>query len=412
MRLSLVADNGIVPVLMFHSVGISDQPWVWSDMSESVSSFQRILEDLQRRGFRTIGLEDLYDYMQGNRKLQDRSVVLTFDDGYLDNWIYVAPLLQKYGMRGVVYVTPEFVEPDGPCRPMARFAANGSLTAEPADAAGFMNWDELRQLDAAGVLDVQSHALTHTWYFSSGNILDVHRRRPVHQYPWLSWNERPDRKPYYLCEDQQTFLPWGYPVLQHEKSLVVRRFHPEKDSIAELVEFARREGFGADMNVSAWSAEARKRFPDFFSTRGLPGSCETDDEYRARVEYELRTSREIIGKKLDKNVGFLSWPGGGVNEVAAEIARTVGYKSWTLSSWQEPSRRNSPGVDAEGIKRVSGRGETYWKGKPIADDGAHWVIRRVLIHQGSLVSRVGNALAKLAAVARGRHRATTPDETL
>ena len=74
--------------------------------------------------------------MEGKRRLKTRSVVLTFDDGYLDNWIYVAPLLEQYGMKGVVYVTPEFVEPTGACRPQARIDADGKLIDNAAGAAG------------------------------------------------------------------------------------------------------------------------------------------------------------------------------------------------------------------------------------------------------------------------------------
>lgn len=180
---------------MFHSVGIGDHPWVWADMSEEIDAFRQILSGLRRRGFKTIGLSDLFEYMQGNRRLPGRSVVLTFDDGYLDNWIYVAPLLQEYGMKGVVYVTPEFVEPSGPCREMATIDDHGNPVAREPCKAGFMNWDELRYLDSQGILDVQSHALTHTWYFSGGTVVDVHRRQRVHPHPWLSWNACPGRKP-------------------------------------------------------------------------------------------------------------------------------------------------------------------------------------------------------------------------
>jgi len=192
-------DQSIVPVVMYHSIEIWKLPWVWSTLSESQATFEQVLAKLVERGFRTVGLADLYDHMSGVRRLAGNCIVLTFDDGYLDNWLHAVPLLRKYGMRATVYVTPEFVD---------RCSTPRSNTT----VEGFMNWDELRAADSEGVLDVQCHALTHTWYFAGPKVVDIHRPLAISPYPWLFWNARPDRKPYYLNENQQSLVPWGQPV--------------------------------------------------------------------------------------------------------------------------------------------------------------------------------------------------------
>ena len=203
-------DQSIIPVVMFHSIDIGNVPWVWSTLSENLATFEQVLANLAARGFRTVGLEDLYAHMSGSRHLAGNCIVLTFDDGYLDNWVNAVPLLRKYGMRATIYVTPEFIEKQA--------------TPRAGDAvAGFMNWDELREADSEGILDVQCHALTHTWYFAGPRVVDIHRPQAVTPYPWLLWNARPDRKPYYRNENQQDFVPWGQPAFEHEKSLIVSR---------------------------------------------------------------------------------------------------------------------------------------------------------------------------------------------
>jgi len=403
MKLRVRRDYAAVPVLMFHSVGIKGLPWVWADMSEDLDVFRGVLSGLADEGYRTIGLDDLYGYMAGRTSLPPKPVVLTFDDGYLDNWIFVVPLLRRYGMRGTVYVTPEFVPESDSVRPTSDEPSFADGESHSANVAGFMTWAELRAADAEGVLDVQSHALTHTWYFGGPKVVDIHRPTEIYRFPWLSWNAQPARKPYYLTEQQQGFVPWGYPVLEHEKSLVVRRFRPQQAYIDEICGFVAERG-GADFFATErWQREMASRFASIAGTQDVPGTTESESEYRDRVRHELVYSREIIESRLNKKVQFLAWPGGGVNPTAVALAREAGYKSWTLSSWQVPGKRNRAGTDPEGIKRVTGRSKVHHRGKWIADGGARWVLHRMRAHQGSLNSKLATAALKLKWLTIGGH---------
>lgn len=380
-------DQSIVPVVMFHSVGIQNVPWIWSALSESLTTFEQVLVKLVEKGFQTVGLADLHDHMSGQRLLPNNCIVLTFDDGYLDNWVNAVPLLRKYGLRATVYVTPEFVD---------RCSEPRSNTA----VAGFMNWDELRAADSEGILDVQCHALTHTWYFAGPSVVDIHRPLAISPYPWLFWNARPDRKPYYIVENQQKYVPWGQPVFEHEKSLIVRQFTPQTTEVKKIHEFVATQGGAEFFERHAWRAELTSRFPVLGDAGEFPGSIESDDDYRERVFHELTTSRQILERELRKAVEFLSWPGGGVNQTALELAKQAGFKSWTLSSWQKPNYRNQPGANAEEIKRVSGRSNVLWRNRQLnVGKPASWVVLKVLRHQGSLVSRIVGAIKKLAWIA-------------
>jgi len=392
-------NESIVPVLMFHSVGTRNDNWIWTDLSEKLDVFENLLSQLSRRGYVTVSLDELYNYMSGNARLPKNSLVLTFDDGYLDNWVFVAPMLRKFGMKGVVYVTPEFVDDSEIVRPSVEDVWSGNLNASELDPIGFMSWAELRRLDTEGTLDVQSHALTHTWYFSDGIVDDIHRPRSVCPYPWLSWNARPDRKPYYMSEDQQSFLPWGYPVFRHEKSLITRRFFPDEAAIAEITGFVQEKGGREYFDDCGWRDDLSGRFEYLAGRERFPGTLESEGRYRERVRHEVLESKQQLEIKLCKKIKYLSWPGGGVNEVAAKLAAAAGYRSCTLSSWQKPDFRNLPGADPSGIKRVSGHSAVYWRGDRIADGGSWWVMRRVLQHQGSLASRLSMRVRKLAWIA-------------
>ena len=47
----------------------------------------------------------------------DNRVVLTFDDGYLDNWVAVMPLLRKYGQKAIIFMSTDFIDPTSQSRP-------------------------------------------------------------------------------------------------------------------------------------------------------------------------------------------------------------------------------------------------------------------------------------------------------
>ena len=380
---------------MFHSIGIWNENWIWKSMSESREVFETLLERLRRGGYRTVGLSELYEHMSGRRKLPGNSVVLTFDDGYLDNWVVVAPLLRKYGMKGVVYVSPDFVQHGDVVRPSLDDVWAGRLNDTDLEMIGFMNWAELKALDDEQVLDVQCHGLTHTWYFSEPVVIDIHRPREVFPYPWLSWNTRPERKPFYLNEPQQGFVDWGQPVFVHEKSLITKRFFPDAACVEEITHYVSSHGGARFFETCDWQERLVSRFEILDGTAIFPGHFESDSEYRERVLAELVESRRRLETQLDKEVKFLSWPGGGVNQQTTELAELAGYRSQTLSSWQQPSARNRPGSNPAGIKRVAGRSKVHWRGKWIANGGSWWIMQRVLQHQGSMLSTWRTAIWKL-----------------
>ena len=68
-----------------------------------VKLFEEQLEFF-KNDFNVITMEQLLDVIKNNGTLPNKSVLLTFDDGYIDNYTYVLPLLEKYGMQGSFFI--------------------------------------------------------------------------------------------------------------------------------------------------------------------------------------------------------------------------------------------------------------------------------------------------------------------
>ena len=381
--MKLQRDPNIVPVLTFHSVGMNDESWVWSHLSERADVFESFLQALSKYGFTTVSLQQLYSHMSGEQICDPNSIVLVFDDGYLDNWVTVYPLLRKYGMKGAVYVNPEFVDPGTELRPTTDDLAGSNGMPQDIDQRGFMNWTELKTLDETGVIDVQSHSLTHTWYFTGPKIVDCYTPSSAKAYPWMAWNARPERKPFYLGEDQTGFVPWGTPVFENEKSLVAHRFIPDETVVAGIIDAVGQASSTEKFDQPGW----RKRFEDLVLhvTNGseVPGEYESADDCEERVRKELADSKSIIESRLDKAVDFLCWPGGGVDDTAKRLAVEVGYKSWTLPGGDSSDRRNLPNTDPTEVKRVPAMRDVYFFGREWGRGSETLMLLEVMAHQDS-----------------------------
>lgn len=122
-----------VPVLMYHAV--SDE--IWSSIGElfvSPSDMEAQLAYIVDNGYDAIWFEDLShieDY--------DKPVILTFDDGYEDNYTNLFPLLQKYGVKATIFV----------------------IASAPNNQQHMATEAQIREMSTSGLVSIQSHTYTH-----------------------------------------------------------------------------------------------------------------------------------------------------------------------------------------------------------------------------------------------------------
>jgi len=321
---------------MYHSIS-DNQRWLWGHLSCPVHVFEDHIRALAENGFATVSLPEMHSHLCHGTALPQNPIVLTFDDGYLDNWVFAYPILKRYAFRGTVFVNPDFVDPAARPRPNLDDAP-GDQEALASRSTGFLSWSEMAAMQSSGVMDIQSHALTHTWHFCGRQIVDWHH--PGDCYPWLAWNARPDRKYLWLNENQAAFVPFGAPVYAHERALVAHRYFPDQRLTDVLAGEVAERGNSAFFLDPDWQKVLSGRCTRYRSQGQLDGRWESDQEYESRVRHELDAAKQIIEANLRKPVSFLCWPGGGYNETTERIAREVGYVAATLSS-TDP-RRSQP----------------------------------------------------------------------
>ncbi len=99
-----------IPVLMYHK--IPDAPLATKhQIYVTKANFEKHLAYFKQRKLTPITFVDYLQYASGERPLADfpaRPIILTFDDGYVDNYTNLLPLMQRYGYRGVMYLLGDF----------------------------------------------------------------------------------------------------------------------------------------------------------------------------------------------------------------------------------------------------------------------------------------------------------------
>jgi len=124
-----------VPVLMYHHI---DANSATSRLSVSPESFARQLRFLSEHQYRVMPLSEYAELLRSGRKHPKRTVVMTFDDGYADNYTAAFPLLKKYEFPGTVFVVVDWI-----------------------GSPGMLTWPQMREMVAGGLIDIGSHSLTH-----------------------------------------------------------------------------------------------------------------------------------------------------------------------------------------------------------------------------------------------------------
>lgn len=111
------------------------------------TAFEAQVQYLHQQGYTTISLDDYVAFQQGKKPLPPKPIILTFDDGFMSNYLYAFPTLMKYGMTATIFVT---VDPE---------AANYKKYA-PVDLP--LTHQQIKEMSDAGI-SIESHSMTHPY---------------------------------------------------------------------------------------------------------------------------------------------------------------------------------------------------------------------------------------------------------
>ncbi|MDR3644504.1 MAG: polysaccharide deacetylase family protein [Clostridia bacterium] len=129
-----------LPIIMYHEIRAYNN----NRMAISPYEFESDLRYLQRNGYTTITMTDLIHYVYDDMPLPEKPIILTFDDGYLNNYAYAFPLLKKYHMTAVLSVIGKNAD---------------DFTRVPDKNLDYSHatWDQLAEMARSGCFEIQNH---------------------------------------------------------------------------------------------------------------------------------------------------------------------------------------------------------------------------------------------------------------
>ena len=121
-----------IPVLMYHS--ISNKPG--NIFCVPAQQFLKEMAWLYSHGYNTISMDELCDAINNGSPLKEKPIMISFDDGYEDNYDVAFPILKQFGYTATFFLVSDFVAP------------------------GWLTWQELKELSDAGN-SIESHTASH-----------------------------------------------------------------------------------------------------------------------------------------------------------------------------------------------------------------------------------------------------------
>ena len=91
--------NIVIPVFCYHSVN----PNSYNNAIITPERLKTQLTFIKNKGFTTLSISDLSKYLSKNTELPEKSILITFDDGYMDNYYYAFPILKELNMKATIF---------------------------------------------------------------------------------------------------------------------------------------------------------------------------------------------------------------------------------------------------------------------------------------------------------------------
>lgn len=211
--------------------------------------------------------------------LPPNSILITFDDGYKNNYTLAFPILKKYNMKATIFLNTKFIEKD----------------------ETYLNWDEIREMYESGLIDFQLHTHSHQLTVKDIEVLAFYDN---------------ESSPYFKRESYSLFFDGNYdekkdakklnglPVFKLRSKISIPGYKPKKNFVEKyrsIVELQENE-FEKEKKkfLNRLFKEKKDEFFDKIS----------EEQFKETVKFEILENKKIISEKLGKVPDCLAYPWG------------------------------------------------------------------------------------------------------
>ncbi|MEL7655787.1 MAG: polysaccharide deacetylase family protein [Bacillota bacterium] len=132
-----------LPIVMYHAI-IKDGNYQ-NKFFISPKQFEKDLKYLKENNYTPVFMKDLIHYVDNGTPLPEKPILLTFDDGYYNNYLYAYPLLREYNMKAVISI-------------IGKQTDKYTIFNDENAYSSALSWDQVNEMSASGYVEIQNHS--------------------------------------------------------------------------------------------------------------------------------------------------------------------------------------------------------------------------------------------------------------
>lgn len=328
---------------------LKDEIPIFTLHSVNSERFEEQLIFLSTNGYNTLTADGLYECLIGNKPINERTIVLTFDDGWKNLYTVVYPLLKKYNFCAVCFLIPGLISEKEKKQFEVKYQIDNKIRSMIPDSDTLCNWEEIKEMHQSGVIDFQSHSMNHYLIFTSSKIEDF-------VYPNFDSYAMNLDVPLIKINGEENYsrtVRLGTPIYGHSSRFSGRRRYFDDENLRfECTEYVRLNGETNLFKKLDWRNKLLKIVKNYKIKNQNSGFYEDENELRECILHEFRESKLLIENKLpDKKINHFCYPWWEGSNLASEISKEAGYLTNFWGVLLE-RRTNRKGDDPYKISRI------------------------------------------------------------
>ena len=211
--------------------------------------------------------------------LPPNSILITFDDGYKNNYTLAFPILKKYNIKATIFLNTKFIEKD----------------------ETYLNWDEIREMYKSGLIDFQLHTHSHQLTVKDIEVLAFYDN---------------ESSPYFKRESYSLFFDGSYdekkdakklnglPVFKLRSKISIPGYKPKKNFVEKYRSIV-------ELQENKFEKEKKKFLNRLFKEKKDEFFDKiSEEQFKETVKFEILENKKIISEKLGKVPDCLAYPWG------------------------------------------------------------------------------------------------------